>query len=102
MMLNEIKQITHNVIEGEKLSDLIYGTVKSVNPLEITLNQWITLGETLVDVPARLVPHDVQITIDGVTKTGRVNDGLKGGDTVAMLRKTGGQKFLIIDKVRWS
>lgn len=83
-MLNELKQITHNVIEGEKLADLKFGTVESANPLSIRLNQWLLLSGSMIAIPSRLSG----------------NNSLRVGDTVALLRQSGGQKFYILDKVK--
>lgn len=99
-MLNELKQITHNVIEGEKLSDLKFGTVESVNPLKVRLNQWLLLSGGMLAVSYRLRRIEIPVTVDGKTGTAILDNRLKVGDTVALLRQSGGQRFYVLDKVK--
>ena len=99
-MLNELKQITHNVLEGEKLADLKFGTVESLSPLTVRLNQWLLLSSGMLAVSYRLRRIEIPVTIDGKTGTAILDNRLKIGDTVALLRQSGGQKFYVLDKVK--
>ena len=99
-MINELKQLTHNVIEGEKLADLKFGTVESADPLKVRLNQWLLLSGNMLAVSYRLRRIELPVTVDGKTGTAVLDNRLKVGDTVAMLRQSGGQKFYVLDKVK--
>lgn len=99
-MLDELKQITHNVIDGEKLSDLKFGTVESANPLKVRLNQWLLLSGSMLAVSYRLRRIEIPVTVDGKTGTAVLDNRLQVGDTVALLRQSGGQKFYVLDKVK--
>ena len=99
-MLDELKQITHNVIDGEKLSDLKFGTVESADPLKVRLNQWLLLSGSMLAVSYRLRRIEIPVTVDGKMGTAVLDNRLKVGDTVAMLRQSGGQKFYVLDKVK--
>ena len=99
-MLDELKQITHNVIDGEKLSDLKFGTVESADPLKVRLNQWLLLSGSMLAVSYRLRRIEIPVTVDGKTGTAVLDNRLQVGDTVALLRQSGGQKFYVLDKVK--
>lgn len=99
-MLDELKQITHNVIEGEKLADLKFGTVESANPLNIRLNQWLLLSGSMLAIPYNLRRIEIPFTVDGKTGTAILDNRLKAGDTVALLRQSGGQRFYVLGKVK--
>ena len=99
-MLDELKQITHNVIDGEKLSDLKFGTVESADPLKVRLNQWLLLSGSMLAVSYRLRRIELPATVDGKTGTAILDNRLQVGDTVALLRQSGGQKFYVLDKVQ--
>lgn len=99
-MINELKQLTHNVIDGEKLADLKFGTVESANPLTVRLNQWLLLSGSMLAVSYRLRRIEIPVTVDGKTGTAVLDNRLQAGDTVALLRQSGGQKFYVLDKVK--
>jgi hypothetical protein len=62
--------------------DVLFGTVESPSPLRIKVEQRLTL-------PAEFL---------ALTSTAK-NAGLSAGDKVALLRKEGGQLYVVLDKL---
>lgn len=87
-------------------ADIVFGTVTSTSPLKIQISNQMTL-ETAFLVLGRYVQkheekhtyHDYKNDTD-ITRTEKVivDDSLKVGDGVAMIRMDGGQQFYVFEK----
>lgn len=119
-ILKEIQKLVLGVINAQKLSTVVYGTVLSVSPLEIQVDQKLTLKEEQLKLTRTVMDYEVDMTVDHKTENrsggagesafashnhdykGRkkflIHNGLIEGDKVTMIRAHGGQQFLIIDK----
>lgn len=69
------------------------------NPLEIKISQSVTIDADFIDIPERMTDYNTRIVIGGITHECVVKNCLKTGDRVLLLRKAGGQRFAIIDRV---
>lgn len=119
-ILKEIQKLVLGVINAQKLSTVVYGTVLSVSPLEVQIDQKLTLKEEQLKLTRAVMDYEVEMTVDHVTEDrsggaseaafashnhdykGRkkflIHNGLIKGDKVTMIRSHGGQQYLIIDK----
>lgn len=98
-ILKEIQKLVLGVINAQKLTTVVYGTVLSINPLEVQIDQKLTLREEHLKLTRAVMDHEVEMSVIGGTKQiYKVYNGLKQGDKVTMFRVHGGQQFLIIDK----
>lgn len=77
-----IKQIARQEREASRPCDVVFGRVVSVSPLAVQLEQKGTL-------PARFL----------VLSATAVRAGLAPGDAVLVLRKSGGQRYIVLDKI---
>lgn len=120
-LLGLIKQAAQDAIENSKPADVEYGTVISISPLKIMVDQKRTYTEEFLVVTKNLTDFQVDVTVNWSTEntsggnsydsfashnhviTGRKNitihNGLRVGEKVAILRLAGGQEFLVIDRV---
>lgn len=135
-----IKQIALETFESHKPTQLVFGTVTSVEPIEVLVEQKLTLTSAQLVVSKHCLLEDYTIELDGCSPTtpdqsialagssisvDNVNYSIEGhtvnvsghtieveghtfdiygymlevGDTIALLRQQGGQKYLILDKV---
>lgn len=81
-LLKFIKKAAIEAVEANQPSDFCFGTVLSTSPLQVKIEQKLTLGK------AQLV----------MTETASKLNPLAVGDGVVLLKKKGGQKYLILDK----
>lgn len=81
-LLTLIKKAAMDAVNASQPSDFCFGKVTSENPLKILVEQKMTLGK------AQLVVTET------VSKA-----SLKVNDEVVLLKKKGGQQYLIIDRV---
>ncbi|OSA89560.1 UNVERIFIED_ORG: hypothetical protein B2H93_15980 [Clostridium botulinum] len=98
--LNELmKYIAINAIEQTKPMNLLYGEVKSINPLSICVNQKKTYTEEFLVLTRNVTDYDSYIKQEnGEKKKYTIHNSLKVGDIVILLRIQGGQEFIVLDK----
>jgi hypothetical protein len=79
-LLPLLKKVALEAVEASKPTVVLFGTVSSINPLSIYLEQKRTITKAFLIVTDKV-------------KT------LAVGDKVVMIRMQGGQKYIVIDKV---
>ena len=110
-----IKRAAVEAVEAKKPCTYTIGTVTSVSPLKIKVSQTLELEEDFLDLSRNVTDFKTKITMDAqeVYHTEHiypsttwidaqeitVHNALKKGDKVLMLRKAGGQKYAVIDRV---
>lgn len=112
-LIGLIKQAALDANDNAQLCDLRFGTVVSVNPLKVQVTNLFTIPESLLIVPQHLTEYSVNVKLNWTTdspsdyhnhpitgtKTMTINNSLKVNDKVALLRKTGGQSYFILDRI---
>lgn len=93
-----IKRMAINANNSENPIDLRVGTVESIKPLKVRLNQKVILTETFVKLSRNVKDYDTTMTINGKTETVKIHNGLKVGENVLMIRYQKGQKYLILER----
>lgn len=108
-------------VEAGKPSDVFFATVTSVSPLTLFVDSKLIITEEFLELARNVTDFDTEVTVDWLTEnrsggsgdasfsshnhgiTGRkpirVHNALKVGERVILLRKSGGQTFVIIDRV---
>ncbi|WP_313150791.1 DUF2577 domain-containing protein [Lysinibacillus capsici] len=110
-ILKEIQKLVLGVINAQQLSTVVYGTVLSVSPLEVQVDQKLTLKDEQLKLTRAVMDFEVDMTVEHETeitdlhiheykgrKKFKVHNGLVEGDKVTMIRVQGGRQYLIIDK----
>lgn len=120
-MTGAVKLAAQQMMDNSKMCDLTFGKVTSVSPLKVQITNMLTLPQSVLIVPKHLTDYTVDITVDWTTenKSGgsgessfashnhdingkkqiKVHNALKVGDKVALIRKTGGQSYYILDRI---
>lgn len=109
-----MKQAAEDANKAGYPVNIMTGTVTKVKPLTVTVEQRFTITGAYLIVPEYLTDHEVSISFDGRTEPSgepqhrhgyggklviTVQNGLKAGDNIVLLRQQGGQKYLIVDRV---
>lgn len=107
-----IKRASMDAMDNAQMCDLRYGTVTSVSPLKVQITNQFVIPKSLLVVPQHLTNYTVDVTVDWDTssvnehthkvsgkKSMVINNALKVGDKVALLRKQGGQSYFILDRI---
>lgn len=111
-LLDIMKRASMDAMDNAQMCDLRFGTVVSTSPLKVQVTNLFTIPEALLVVPKHLTNYSVGVTINwdtasaenhshdvSGTKTMTIHGALKVGDKVALLRKTGGQSYFILDRI---
>lgn len=96
-----IKQASIQAVDASTPMDMRYGTVISTVPIQISITNNFIIPEGLLVIPQSMTRHLVNMTSTstGETSTYIVDNSLKMGDTVVMIREPGGRKFVVIDRM---
>ncbi len=115
-LIQLIQQIAVNAVKAMKPCDYIVGTVVSEKPLKIKVSQALTLEEEFLHLTRNVTDFETEFTleqigiyhvvhIDPPTDTWAdkqkvtIHNALKTGEKVLMIQKSGGQDFIVIDRV---
>lgn len=93
-----IKKIAMDAVRSAKMSDYEIGTVSGVSPLIIKMSNDLEIDEDFLHLSRNVTDYEVEIDGD-VIQSRTVRNSLKVGEKVLMLRKSGGQEYIIIDRV---
>ena len=77
-----LKQVAVNAVRSSKPCDWCYGYVKGIDPLNVSLAEKLEIDEDFIEFGSRKI------------------EGLEVGDKLILLRKAGGQLFLLIDVIK--
>lgn len=126
-ILSIIKQAAMDAVDNSQPMAVLFGTVKTEEPLEIAIDQKTVLTKEFLVVPEHLTDREVEVTVKpeyglktqnksggsgessfsshnhDITASGLkilIHGRLKAGNKVALLRAPGGQKFLVYDRVK--
>lgn len=98
-LLNAIKKTSTNATSQGKPTTITFGTVVSINPLSIYIEDKITLSESMLITMSNLTVKTGTLTIGDDDYSVTFDNSLKTGDKVVLMRMQGGQKYLILDKL---
>lgn len=97
-----IKKIANEANEASEPSDFCYGRVISTSPLKILVEQRMELGKAQLVLTRNVTDFKTLISTRNQnieTIQVIVHNALKRGDEVILIKKKGGQKYLVLDRV---
>ncbi len=94
-----IKKAAFEAVNGSKPVEICFGRVTSAVPLQILIEQKMTLGAAQLVLSRSVADYSSEITADGERKQITVHNGLVVGDNVILLRQQGGQKYIVADRL---
>lgn len=115
--LADVKRAALEAVVASKPFALTFGTVVSVSPLKITIDQKLTLNASQLVLTNAVRDFSVYMTVDHKTGTAlsgteyshthnysgkkkfKVHLGLTVGERVILLRADGGQRYIVLDRV---
>ena len=94
-----IKKAAIEACEASKPVQVCFGKVTKVSPLEIVVDQKLTLGKSQLVLTRNVTDFETEVTIDGEKKKITMYNKLQTGDEVILLRQQSGQKYIVEDKI---
>ena len=106
MMLEAVKLLAYDVLQQENLTDICYGTVTETEPLKIVLEQKLELTESFLVLSQNVIKHTINYSMrrkdsyeNWVQYEMILETQLKKGERVILIKMTGGQRYVVIDRV---
>ena len=114
-----IRKMINETLEYKNISDWEYGTVVKSEPLEIMVNQKITLSKSFLEVLPQLSDYKIKVEYEKdpepepqpgndeeepeiIEKEITIKNSLEIGDKVILLKKSEGQRYLVLAKITQS
>ena len=119
--IESMKKAALEVYEASNPVVVSFGVVINIEPLQINVDQKITLEESQLILTSNVKDHTVEMTVDHFTEntgggssysafeshnhayTGKkiftIHKGLVVGEKVFLLRMQGGQKYVVVDRI---
>ena len=94
-----MKKTAVDAVNASKPANMLFGIVISTSPLQIRVDQKLTLGSAQLVLSNNVTNHTVSIYIDGEYRSATMRNALKSGDDVILMQVSGGQKYIVIDKI---
>ncbi len=121
-IIKMIKRAAIDAVQSLQPTSIVFGTVVSIEPLKINVEQKLTLTTAQLLLTNNVRDYDLEMTVDHTTEntsggsgeasfashnhayTGkkifRVHNGLIVGDEVMLLQVQGGQKYIVLEKIK--
>lgn len=94
-----IKKAALDVVNEMDLTGIRFGTVTSVSPLKITVDQKLVLTEKLLVLTRNVKDFEFEMSVNnGEKQVYKVFNALKTNDQVTLLKAQGGQQYIVLDK----
>lgn len=110
-----VKRAALEAVRASRPSDYCIGTVVGVNPLEIKISQNMVIGEEFLKLTRDVTDYKMEVTMNAkkvyhtthiepfVTWIDKqeitIHNSLKLGEKVLLIRKSGGQEYLVANRV---
>lgn len=98
-ILRVIKQAAYYANQAAYPVEILTGKVLSAAPIEIMVEQKLTLTKKQLIIVREVTDYTVMTEIKGESYQILVKKALQKGDEVILLKMQGGQKYVVIDKV---
>ncbi|GFN35827.1 DUF2577 domain-containing protein [Tepidimicrobium xylanilyticum] len=115
-MIQIIKQAALEAVENSSPMGIAYGTVTSVSPLEINVEQRMNIKGDMILLTSNVIDSEVEIEVNDMTEEALTSPynhkheykgtkkhihkkGLKVGEKVLLIRVQGGQKYIVLDRL---
>lgn len=95
-----IKKTASDAVRVSKPVEICYGKVTSASPLQILIEQKMTLGAAQLVLSRSVTDYTTEMTVEDERKKITVHNGLVVGDDVILLRQQGGQKYIVADRLK--
>lgn len=98
-----MQKLSQNTQLAGKPVNVEYGTVVSASPLQISVDQKMVLGVNQLVLSRNVTNYTTSCTVswqyESGTKSIIINNALKAGDRVILLRQQEGQRYLVLDRI---
>ena len=101
-LVNLIRQGAKNAIPPSSLTDMLFGTVTSINPIKVKIDNRFEVGESFLVLPHFCFKKEIEFMPD--VEEAKLNsklllwDDLQPNESLTLLRCSSGQKYFVLDR----
>lgn len=93
-----VKKCAMDAMEASIPCDVLFGEVTCAEPVKIKVGD-IVLPDELVLISENLRYKSQKITFSVYEREVVINEGIKNGDTLILIRQCGGERYIALGKV---
>lgn len=99
--LEYVKDAAVQAVMAAKPCNYVIGAVASVKPLKIKLSEGdgLELEADFLHLARNVTDFEATVSISGEEQKMKIHNSLKKGEKVLMVRKWGGQDYIVVDRV---
>lgn len=98
-LVKAVKQAAMEAFMASDPSDVRFGEVVSEKPLNIQLDQKLTVFASQLILTDNVRDLEIEMSSGGGRSTIKLHRALKLGELVVLLRCAGGQKYIVLNRV---
>ena len=120
-LLKMVKKAAVDAINASKPANMVFGKVINISPLKIKIDQKLVLTSAQLVLSRNVTDYRLSVTMNHTTdnksggsgessfashnhsvtgtKTMTVHNSLKVGEEVILMQMSGGQKYIVIDRI---
>ena len=116
-LVKVMKKAAVDAVNASRPANMMFGKVISESPLQIRVDQKLILNEAQLGLSRNVTDYELDMTIDHTTemtsvdgdphqhsyqgkKKFKVHNGLKTGEEVILMQVSGGQKYIVVDRIK--
>ena len=98
-LLKLIKKTAMDAVIASKPTNIVFGKVVGTSPLKIKIDQKLILTSAQLVLARNVTNYRLSVTNNSGTDSMTVNNALSVGEEVIMVQVSGGQKYIVIDRI---
>ena len=98
-LVKVIKKAAVDAVNASKPANMVFGKVISISPLKIKIDQKLILTSAQLVLSRNVTDYRLSVTENDIDKTITVRNALKNGEEVILMQVSGGQKYIVIDRI---
>ena len=115
-LLKLMKRTAMDAVNASKPANMVFGKVISASPLQIMVDQKLILNAAQIGLSRNVTDYEIEMTVDHSTelstsgeihnhnyqgkKKFTVHNALKSGEEVILMQVSGGQKYIVVDRIK--
>lgn len=94
-----MKKTAVEAVNASKPANMIFGKVISKSPLKIKIDQKLILTSAQLVLSRSVTEYRLSVTAHGEKTTMTVHNALEVGEEVILMQVSGGQKYIVMDRI---
>jgi hypothetical protein len=94
-----MKKTAVEAVNASKPANMVFGKVMSSSPLKIKVDQKLILTSAQLVLSRNVTDYRLSVTVDGSRTTMTVYNALTVGEEVILMQLSGGQKYIVMDRI---